>query len=337
MYFCTGILTQIMLFKREKNGRRWMLPIVVAACVVLLPAARVSAQDEAPTPEMRTGVSLSGGGALGFCHIGVLDALDSAGIKVDCITGCSFGSIIAVLYAAGYSPEEIYQILLKENVHHILSLYRPNFPFTSGVTDTKLLQKKLAKYLPHNSFDSLKIKFYCTVTDMDSNCVRYVGSGGNLVQYVIASFSIPLVFKPVCIDSIYYFDGGSHDMMPCRPLLAENCNRRIGVYPVLESPKKATKARFLWIRAYTNIFYQNILSNREYFTELISVDPGGHGILSFSKMAQLRERGYISAQAQLAEHENLYAPVPNLPPAEGVITEQVAPDTHQELDSSKNL
>lgn len=325
---------------REKKGSLWLLPLAAAMAIVLLSPAQASSQETAQLTtdsEMRTGISLSGGGALGFCHIGVLDALDSAGIDIDCITGCSFGSIIAVLYANGYTPEEIYQILLRENVHKILSLYRPNFPFTSGFIDSKLIQKKLAKYLPHNSFDSLKIKFYCTVTDMDSNCVRYVSTGGNLVQYVTASVSIPLVFKPITIDSVYYFDGGSHDMMPCRPLLAENCNRRIGVYPVLEKPNKATKARFLWIRAYTNIFYQNILSNRDQFTELISIDPGNHGILSFSKMAQLRERGYISAQAQLEEHEKLYAPAPNLPPTEGIITQKVAPDTKQGLDHEENL
>ena len=247
----------------------------------------------------KTGVSLSGGGALSLAHIGVLEALDSAGVKIDCITGCSFGSLVAVLYANGYTPDEIYRIFRKEKVHRIVSLYRANCKITSGVVGNKHLKRKLAKYLPHNSFDSLKIKFYCSVTDMDSNCVRHVGSGGNLVEYVIASLSLPGLFPPVKIDSVYYFDGGSQDMMPWKPLIEENCTRRIGAYPILDKPQKVTKTRFLWTRVYNNIFYQIILRGSDQFNELIAIDPGKYGTLSFKHMEELRRCGYVQTQAAL--------------------------------------
>ena len=280
---------------------------MVVVCVLLRGTGQLHAQTEksAGTDSVVTGVSLSGGGALGFCHIGVLEALDEAGIKIDCITGCSIGSLIAVLYADGYSPKEIVSILKREKIHRMITLYRPNIYFSGGLVDTRHLQRKLSKYLSHNSFDKLKIKFYCCVTDMDSNCVRYVSTGGNLVEYVIASLAIPAVFAPVMIDDVYYFDGGSNDMMPSLPLMKENCNRRIGVYPILEKPRHITDSHLLWVRAYTNIFYQNILRCRENFTDLIAIDPYENGVLSFGEIDMLRGYGYRQTKEYLSAQGGL--------------------------------
>lgn len=281
-------------------ARHLVLMQVALWFVLLCPVGGIA---QAVEQAQKTGVSLSGGGALSLAHIGVLEALDSAGVKIDCITGCSFGSLVAVLYAEGYSPDDIYRIFKKEKVHRIVSLYRPNCKITSGVVSNKHLKRKLAKYLPHNSFDSLKIKFYCSVTDMDSNCVRYVGSGGHLVEYVIASLSLPGLFPPVKIDDVYYLDGGSQDMMPWKPLVEENCTRRIGAYPILCKPQKVTTTRFLWTRAYNNIFYQTILRGSSQFNELIAIDPGTYGVLSFKRMAELRQYGFSQTLEALKAYE----------------------------------
>lgn len=168
------------------------------------------------------------------------------------------------------------------------------------MVSNKHLKRKLAKYLPHKSFDSLKIKFYCSVIDMDSNCVRHVGSGGNLVDYVVASFALPGLFPPVKIGDVYYFDGGSQDMMPWKPLVDEHCTRRIGVYLILDKPQKVTKTAFLWTRIYNNIFYQIILKGKDQFNELIAIDLEKYGTLSFKHMAELRKCGYIQGQAALS-------------------------------------
>lgn len=138
---------------------------------------------------------------------------------------------------------------------------------------------------------------------MDSNCVRHVGSGGNLVEYVIASLSLPGLFPLVKIDSVYYFDGGSQDMMPWKPLIEENCTRRIGAYPILDKPQKVTKTRFLWTRVYNNIFYQIILRGSDQFNELIAIDPGKYGTLSFKRMAELRQYGFSQTLEALKAYE----------------------------------
>lgn len=115
----------------------------VALWLVLLGPVNAVAQEVERV--QKTGVSLSGGGALSLAHIGVLEALDSAGVKIDCIIGCSFGSLVAVLYANGYTPDEIYKIFRKEKVHKIYTLYRANCKITSGVVSNKHLKRKLAK------------------------------------------------------------------------------------------------------------------------------------------------------------------------------------------------
>ncbi len=256
----------------------------------------------------RVGVALSGGGALGFCHIGALEALDSGNIKIDVITGSSIGSLIAALYANGYSGEEILKILTDEHVDRLMHIYRPNFHFSGGLIDTRRLQRKLMKYLPHNSFDSLKIKFYCCVSDMNNCKVRYVSTGGNLVQFVIASMAIPAVFAPVKIDDIYYFDGGSYDMMPFQPLVEENCGIRICIFPILSKPHNIKSPRLLWLDAYNALFYSSILRNKDHFTHAIAIDPHKYNSFSFKHLTNLRTIGYCETLKQIP---NIGTPVDN--------------------------
>ena len=85
--------------------------------ITLLSSFEITAQSKRPT----IGVTLSGGGAKGLAHIGILKAIDSAGIKVDYITGTSMGSIIGGLYAAGYSADQLEKIARKADWSEVLS------------------------------------------------------------------------------------------------------------------------------------------------------------------------------------------------------------------------
>ena len=266
----------------------------------VFPKEKKKIERESKGNSNRIGVSLSGGGALGFCHIGALEALDSAETKIDVITGVSMGSLIAALYANGYNGEEIFNILKKERIDRMLHIYRPNFHFSGGMIDTRRLQRMLTKYLPHNSFDSLKTKFYCCVTDITNCTVRYVCSGGNLVQFVIASLAVPALFAPIKIDSVYYFDGGSFDMMPFKPLEDEYCNIRIGIYPILLKKHTIKSPRFLWIYAYNGMFYNAILRNKDHFSDLIAIDPQEYSSVSFKHIDKLRTLGFNEAKKQIS-------------------------------------
>src|SRR6187549_1956371 len=97
---------------------KWYKPGLV--CLFLLVQLATSAQ-QVPAVRPKIGVTLSGGGAKGLAHIGILKAIDSAGIKVDYLTGTSMGSIIGGLYAAGYSAIELEKIARKADWEEVLS------------------------------------------------------------------------------------------------------------------------------------------------------------------------------------------------------------------------
>ncbi len=172
----------------------------------------------------QTGIVLSGGGARGFSHLGVLQALNEAGIYPDCISGTSAGSIAGVFYADGYTPVEILQLLSKNKRHDYLSFSIPK----EGLLEMSGMQKILKKHIRAKSFNELKIPLFVTATDLNNGKVRYFHKG-NIIDAVIASSSIPVVFKPHIIDNIYYVDGGVMDNLPIAPL-EKICKRIIGSY-----------------------------------------------------------------------------------------------------------
>lgn len=171
-----------------------------------------------------TGIVLSGGGARGFSHLGVLQALNEAGIFPDCISGTSAGSIAGAFYADGYTPPEILAFLSKNKRLDYLSFAIPK----DGLLEMNGMQKILGKYLRAKIFEDLTIPLFVAATDLNQGQIRYFHKG-NIIDAVIASCSIPVVFKPHIIDSVYYVDGGVMDNLPVSPLLGK-CKRMIGSY-----------------------------------------------------------------------------------------------------------
>jgi len=163
------------------------------------------------------GIALSGGGARGIAHIGVLAALENFGIKPQVVSGTSIGAIVGVLYAAGYSPKEMLKILVKRKFHKIINWHRP----FSGLLDMGRMQKVMGEMIGEDDFSSLKIPFYCAVTNLNSGQGE-IKSEGKLFQWVMASASIPVVFEPRIIDGQTYVDWRS-----CKPQRARGRGKRI--------------------------------------------------------------------------------------------------------------
>ena len=162
------------------------------------------------------GLVLSGGGALGLAHIGAIKALEEAGIEPAWVAGSSMGAIIGVMYAAGYSADEIMQIVKDERLYKVGRLIRLQSALcNSGMSTHKTLLHEL---IPHNSFDSLERRFMVCVTDVERGEPVYRYEGDNLAEYVAASASIPGLFEPVVIDSVRYVDGGVTDNLPAKSL-----------------------------------------------------------------------------------------------------------------------
>jgi len=173
---------------------------------------------------MKIGLCLSGGGARGFAHIGAIKALEEIGIKFSMLSATSAGAIVGALYAYGYRPEEILS-LFKD-----LKLYRSLKPAWTwaGLLTMDGLTEMLTKYLPEDDFGALKIPLTISATDIIKGKIKYFHEG-QLVPAIVASSSIPVVFKPTEIDGSQYVDGGLLDNLPVKPLKGK-CDLLVGVH-----------------------------------------------------------------------------------------------------------
>jgi len=171
---------------------------------------------------MKIGLALSGGGARGIAHIGVIKALEELNIKPDVLSGTSAGSIVGVLYAAGLKPDEIFDV-----VSHLSIFKSVKIAWAwSGLLKMEGLQALLTKHVPANTFESLKIPLTVAATEIRLGEIRYFSSG-ELAPAVISSCSIPGVFDPVHFNDRLYVDGGLLDNLPARPL-RDKCDFLIG-------------------------------------------------------------------------------------------------------------
>lgn len=172
----------------------------------------------------RIGFVLSGGGARGFAHLGFLQALNEAGFYPDVIAGTSAGAIAGALYADGYSPAEILDFT---NTGSRLDFMRPALPRESLLQNSGII-KLLRTWLKAKTFSELKIPLYVAATDINNARVVYF-SDGDLLEAVIASSSIPVLFPPVQIGGFNYVDGGVLDNLPVKAI-EDNCHLLIGSF-----------------------------------------------------------------------------------------------------------
>jgi len=175
------------------------------------------------------GLCLSGGGALGFAHIGVLQALIENGIEPDIISGSSMGAIVGALYAAGVTPTEMMQIIKDDRLYRVTRLmtFKPTI-WKSGWSDHSTVLTLIKEIIPHNSFEGLQKKMLICVSNLNLAQWEIKSSGYDLNSWVSASASIPGVFEAHEIDGVFYLDGGLLNNLPAQPL-KELCDTIIGV------------------------------------------------------------------------------------------------------------
>ncbi len=176
---------------------------------------------------MKIGLTLSGGGARGIAHIGMLKALEEIGVEISVISGTSAGSIVASLYAYGIKPDKIL-----ENVRQLslLKSVRPAWTW-AGLLTMDGVKELIVKNIPENNFSALKIPLTIAATEIRKGEVNYFTSG-ELTSAVVASCSIPAVFSPLNIKDNLYVDGGLLDNLPsscirnqCDFLIGSHCNK----------------------------------------------------------------------------------------------------------------
>ena len=171
---------------------------------------------------MKIGLVLSGGGARGVSHLGVLKALDEFGIKYSSISGTSAGAIVGSLYSYGYKPEEILSIIETTSFFSTVKI-----AWTwKGLLSIDGLHKLLEKYIPQDSFGALKIPLVVAATDIRKGRIEYF-SQGEVIGPVIGSCCVPAVFNPYEINGNLYVDGGVLDNLPVKGI-QDRCDFVIG-------------------------------------------------------------------------------------------------------------
>lgn len=218
--------------------------LILFSC--LLCVWSVKAQDSTrtfknPSGDLKVGLVLSGGGAKGFAHIGVLKALEENGVRVDYIAGTSMGAIVGGLYASGYTAKELDSIIVgtdfttliqdliprgaktfyekAESERYILTLPFDNFKlgFPGGLSRGQNVYNLLSRLTQHVShvehFSELPIPFLCIATDIET-AEEVVLDTGSLAKAIAASGALPSLFNPRNIDGKMLLDGGIVNNFP---------------------------------------------------------------------------------------------------------------------------
>jgi len=172
----------------------------------------------------KIGIVLSGGGARGIAHLGILKALEEFGITPSVISGTSAGAIAGAFYSIGFSVEEILTIIKKGHFFSFSNLLieKPGFFSMKG------FEKIYSKYFSTNSFSDLHIPLYVAATDILKGEIVYFSSG-DLSQSLMASSCIPVVFQPISYNGSMFVDGGIINNFPIEPLLGQ-CEKIIGIH-----------------------------------------------------------------------------------------------------------
>lgn len=256
----------------------------------------------------KVGLALSGGGALGFAHMGAIQALEEVGIEVDCVAGSSMGAIIGVLYAAGYSPVEIVKVVSDKKLYKIQRLVTLQSAIGNmGMSTHAVLRKVLKELIPANSFDSLELQFAACVTNLDSGEPEYKDSGALLAEYVAASASIPGVFEAVTINGATYVDGGVTDNLPAGYLRRQGCRYVIGVdvLPFVPDAKKHNSIDVaLWsIRLMQHKNAQAGISACDWLIESRAIEE--YHEFGFENYREIYQYGYRAALDYIARHPEI--------------------------------
>jgi len=247
----------------------------------------------------KIGLVLSGGGARGFAHIGVLKALNEHHIYPDIISAVSAGSIVGSMYANGYKPQQIFELLSDIDLRNMLRFYRPSF----GVFKATGLRRLLVQHIPHSNIEDLGIPLIISATNFTKAITEYF-TKGSLIDAVMASSAVPLVLKPYIINGNMYVDGGLMNNLPIEPLI-DKCEFIIGVNvnPVGETTQfnsfrnYADRVLHLAIRANVNA---NIGKCNLYFEPEKLM---GLGLFKTSAAHQIFNEGYNHALQVLAKYK----------------------------------
>lgn len=284
-----------------------------------------SQEQEKKKPKI--GLVLSGGGAKGFAHIGVLKVLEQAGVKIDFIGGTSMGAVVGGLYASGYKATQIDSIFKATDFDALLSDYIPrsskNFyekrndemysitlPFnkgkigiptslSKGMYNYNLLNKLTYNVRHVRDFNELPIPFLCIATNIETG-EEVLLNKGYLAQAMLASGAFPTLFSPVEIDGKLLVDGGVTNNYPIEEIKKLGADIIIGVdvQDDLKDRKSLKEATRILVQI-TNLQMIEKMKQKVSLTDIyIKPDISNFGVISFDEGQEIIKKGEEAAFAQ---------------------------------------
>jgi NTE family protein len=288
----------------------------------VLNVQNVKAQEVRKRPKI--GLVLSGGGAHGIAHIGVIKVMEEAGLRPDFITGVSMGSIIGGMYSIGYSADSLQKIFNSINWKLILSNKIPenkvifleknhfsnsavSLPLSmrkvvlpSGLINGQQVENVLSYYswpaADINDFSKLPIPFLCVATDI----IHYKPvdlTTGYLPDAIRASFSVPSIFTPLRIDSLLFLDGGLIRNFAATEAKEMGADILIGSYVGYKGNKADRLMTVGGIMEQIAMFrsLDDFEKEKKLVDVLIRPNTDGLSIVQFDNVDSLIERGYEAA------------------------------------------
>ncbi|WP_300566139.1 patatin-like phospholipase family protein [Flavobacterium sp.] len=296
-------------------------------------------QDSIKKPKI--GLVLSGGGAKGLAHIGVLKEIEKAGIKIDYIGGTSMGAIIGGLYASGYTASDLDSIFRGTNFDELLQdfvprnnktfyekqndeVYALSLPFQHfKISVPRGLSKGLYNYnliskLTHNvrhirDFNQLKIPFLCIATNVETG-EEVVFNKGSLPLCLVASGAFPSLFAPVEIDGKLYVDGGVANNYPVEEVRKMGADIIIGVdvQDDLKNRNNINGATGVLVQISNFQMIEKMKAKKELTDIYIKPNIEGFSVISFDQSEAIVQKGVEAAQLVKDKLEKLgtnYKPV----------------------------
>ena len=290
----------------------------------------------------KIGLVLSGGGSKGIAHIGVLKVLESKGIKPDYIVGTSFGALVGGLYAIGYTPEEMEEIILNNDWDYLLNdkIRRENLLIGQGDKNKKSLIRlpldglipslssglfsgqniltffeiKTREYNRNMSFDDFPIPFRCIATNIETGESKVL-KDGYIANALRASMSIPSVFKPFEIDGDLYVDGGLVNNFPTDIVKEMGSDIVIGVGVGAVLYKKEEINSIIKILDQTSSFYNYRVAkeNKKYCDIYIRPNIDGLSAMSFDDTEDIIKRGVDATESQINKIDSIFGKYNLLP------------------------
>jgi NTE family protein len=301
---------------------------IAAIFLLIVTLSQNSFSQDTLKSRPKIGLVLSGGGAKGFAHIGVIKVLEKAGVKIDYIGGTSVGSVIGALYASGYNANQLDSIFRDTDFNNLINDYIPrssknfyekrndelyafslpvnNFKvgiplsLSKGMFNYNLLNKLTRHVRDIYDFNKLPIPFLCMATDIETG-QQVVLDKGYLAKALLASSAFPSIFSPVELDGKLLVDGGVSNNYPVDEIRKLGADIIIGVdvQDDIKDRNNLNDATKILVQINNLQMIEKMKENKLATDFYIKPKVNQYGIISFDAIEDIIKRGEDAANEQI--------------------------------------